>query len=73
MWACCEFTRPMNSSMSFGLFPAAVIREGFSIKVGILNQARCFNGSTAQGASGKEILTLYLARVPNRDFKRERT
>src|SRR5882724_1411259 len=30
-----EFTRPMTSSMSFGLLPAAVIRVGFSMSVGM--------------------------------------
>ena len=30
-----EFTRPTNSSISFGLFPAAVIRVGDLISVGI--------------------------------------
>jgi hypothetical protein len=29
-------TRPTYSSMSFGLLPAAVIHEGFSISVGIV-------------------------------------
>src|ERR1041384_2689045 len=31
-----QFTRPMISSMIFGLLPAAVMRAGFSINVGIL-------------------------------------
>src|SRR6185437_12504075 len=31
----CEFTRPIYSSISFGLFPAAVTRAGESISVGI--------------------------------------
>src|ERR1041385_2034093 len=30
-----EFTRPMNSSMIFGLFPAAAMTDGFSISVGM--------------------------------------
>jgi hypothetical protein len=30
-----EFTLPMYSSMSFGLFPAAVMRVGWEIKVGM--------------------------------------
>jgi hypothetical protein len=29
-----KFTRPMNSSMIFGLLPAAVMRVGFSMSVG---------------------------------------
>src|SRR5947209_2889039 len=31
-----EFTRPMNSSISLGLFPAAATRVGFAIKVGVV-------------------------------------
>src|ERR1051325_1109782 len=31
-----EFTRPMSSSMIFGLFPAAAMTVGFSISVGML-------------------------------------
>jgi hypothetical protein len=30
-----EFTRPTNSSMIFGLLPAAVMRLGLSMSVGI--------------------------------------
>ncbi len=32
------FTRPMNSSMIFGLLPAAVMRVGVEISVGIGNR-----------------------------------
>ena len=34
-WLLPEFTRPMNSSISFGLLPAASIRVGVEIRVGI--------------------------------------
>jgi hypothetical protein len=49
-------TRPTYSSMSFGLLPAAVIRVGFSIRVGIATsvepvQLRAYHGQNRQGSS----------------------
>ena len=34
----CELTRPMNSSMIFGGWPAAGMTVGFATKVAIANQ-----------------------------------
>jgi hypothetical protein len=36
VWLVAEFTRPTNSSMSLGLLPAASIRVGLGMKVGIV-------------------------------------
>src|ERR1043166_7601932 len=60
-----EFTRPMTSSMIFGLFPAAAMTEGFSISVGM----RGIIQPTPDRAQHVRQLLL-CQRMPLRDFVR---
>src|SRR5262249_19173778 len=54
-WAVCELTRPMNSSITFGLLPAALMIVGFGMCLGMLEDSLPMQNDLADSRARREV------------------